>query len=97
MYATHVTDSGPSIGDLTLASVSKLRVGFETTGIYTTQSGRPLNPIGWNAAGQVVVPESNRLNATGISPNLPSGQRTIQRWFNVAAPIFSSAAGTREG
>jgi len=39
MYATHVTDSGPSIGDLTLASVSKLRVGFETTGIYTTQAG----------------------------------------------------------
>jgi hypothetical protein len=64
--------------------------GWQITGIYTTQSGRPLNPIGWNAAGQVVVPESNRLNATGISPNLPSDQRTIQRWFNVAA--FAPAA-----
>jgi hypothetical protein len=64
--------------------------GWQFSGIYTTQSGRPLNPIGWNAAGQVVVPESNRLNATGISPNLASKDRTIQRWFNVAA--FAPAA-----
>ena len=59
--------------------------GWQITGIYSAQSGRPLDPIGWNAAGQVVQPESNRLNATGINPNLPSDQRTLQRWFNVAA------------
>jgi hypothetical protein len=64
--------------------------GWQTSGIFTTQSGRPLNPIGWNAAGQVVVPESNRLNATGVDPNLPSEQRTVQRWFNAAA--FAPAA-----
>ena len=64
--------------------------GWEISGIYTTQNGRPLNPIGWNAAGQVVVPESNRLNATGISPNLPSKDRTLARWYNIAA--FAPAA-----
>jgi hypothetical protein len=64
--------------------------GWEISGIYAAQSGRPLNPIGWNAAGQVVVPESNRLNATGISPYLPKDRRTIQRWFNPAA--FAPAA-----
>jgi hypothetical protein len=70
--------------------------GWQITGIYSAQTGRPLNPIGWNAAGQVVVPESNRLNATGISPNLPSDQRTIQRWFNVAAfaPALPGTFGT---
>jgi Carboxypeptidase regulatory-like domain/TonB-dependent Receptor Plug Domain len=59
--------------------------GWQTSGIFTTQNGRPLNPIGWNAAGQVVVPESNRLAATGVDPNLPKDQRSLLRWFNVAA------------
>ncbi|HYP06612.1 MAG TPA: TonB-dependent receptor, partial [Bryobacteraceae bacterium] len=49
--------------------------GWQIAGIYTQQSGRPLNTNGWNAAGQVVVPENNRLNATGLDPYLPEEQR----------------------
>jgi hypothetical protein len=64
--------------------------GWQLSTIYTAQSGRPLNPIGWNAAGQVVVPESNRLNATGVSPYLSEDKRTLERWFNTAA--FAPAA-----
>jgi Carboxypeptidase regulatory-like domain len=70
---------------ITNAALDAVAGGWEVGGIFTVQSGRPLNPIGWNAAGQVVVPESNRLDMTGTDPNLPKEQRTIQRWFNVAA------------
>jgi hypothetical protein len=70
--------------------------GWQISGIYASQSGRPLDAIGWNAAGQVVVPESNRLNATGINPNLPSKDRTLARWFNTAAfaPALPGTFGT---
>ncbi len=78
------------------AVLSHVIGGWQVGGIYLIQSGRPLNPIGWNAAGQVVVPESNRLNATGIDPNLPESERSINRWFNPAgfAPALPGTFGT---
>ncbi len=59
--------------------------GWQASTIFTTQSGRPLYSIGWDAAGQVIPPDSNRYNATGIDPYLPSGKRSANQWFNLAA------------
>ena len=53
--------------------------------IFTAQSGRPLNPIGWDAAGQVISPDGNRINATGADPYLPSDRRSANQWFNIGS------------
>jgi hypothetical protein len=65
--------------------------GWQLSSILTARSGLPLDPTGWDAPDQILG--SNRLNATGISPNLPSDQRTLQRWYNVAA-FTPAPAGT---
>jgi len=60
--------------------------GWQTSGIFTAQSGRPLYlQAGWDAAGQVIGGNLDRLNATGIDPYLPSDKRSANQWFNVAA------------
>jgi len=60
--------------------------GWQTSSILTAQSGRPLYPIaGWDAAGQVIGGNWDRLNSTGIDPYLPSDQRGANQWFNLAA------------
>jgi hypothetical protein len=59
--------------------------GWQTSVIVTAQSGRPLYPIaGWDAAGQIIQGNWDRLNATGIDPYLPSDKRTADQWFNTA-------------
>ncbi len=58
--------------------------GWQLNGTFTQQNGQPMDPQGWDAAGQVVVPNSNRLNISG-NPNLPSDQRSIHAWFNASA------------
>jgi hypothetical protein len=65
--------------------LNQLVGGWETSGIFTAQSGRPLYPVAWDAAGQVIVGNQNRLNSTGLDPYLPSDQRSANQWFNLAA------------
>ncbi len=72
--------------------------GWELNGIFTDQNGQPMDPQGWDAAGQVVVPNSNRLDYVG-DPNLPRGTRSIHEWFNTPAfteplPSPTGAFGT---
>jgi hypothetical protein len=57
----------------------------------TWQSGLPINTqAGVDTAGTGGYGEI-RLNSTGISPNLSSGQRSTAQWYNVAA--FALPAG----
>jgi len=66
--------------------VNQLVGGWQTSGIFTAQSGRPLYMMaGWDAAGQVIVGNQDRLNATGIDPYLPSNKQSADQWFNVGA------------
>ena len=58
--------------------------GWQTSGIFTAQSGRPLYLFaGWDAAGQVIVGNQNRLNTTGSDPY--AAQQSANQWLNVAA------------
>jgi Carboxypeptidase regulatory-like domain/TonB-dependent Receptor Plug Domain/TonB dependent receptor len=59
--------------------------GWELSTILTAQSGRPLYGVGWDAAGQIIVPDANRFNSTGISPYLPSDQQDLNHYWNLAA------------
>jgi hypothetical protein len=60
--------------------------GWQTSGIFTAQSGRPLYLYaGWDAAGQIIQGNQNRLNASGLDPYLPSEQRSANQWLNIAA------------
>jgi hypothetical protein len=62
--------------------------GWQVTTIFTAQSGRPLNTVGWDSAGQVIQGVGERLNSTGISPY--AATPSANGWFNVAA--FSNPA-----
>ena len=58
--------------------------GWQLSTIFTAQSGRPLYPTaGWDAAGQVVQPNSNRFNATGKYPY--AANPTQYQWFDLTA------------
>jgi hypothetical protein len=66
--------------------LNQLVGGWQTGGIFTAQSGRPLYLFaGWDAAGQVIVGNQDRLNATGLDPYLPSDKQSANQWFNLAA------------
>jgi hypothetical protein len=72
--------------------------GWQVNAIVTDQSGQPMSPQGWDAAGQIVVPNSNRTDYVG-NPNLPRGTRSINAWFNKTAfteplPSPTGAFGT---
>jgi hypothetical protein len=70
--------------------------GWQTSTIFTAQSGRPLYPwAGWDAAGQVITGNLNRLNSTGISPYLPADKQSADQWFNLAA--FSNVTAGQFG
>jgi hypothetical protein len=59
--------------------------GWQVGSIITVQSGFPVNSAaGIDAAGTGGYGEI-RLNATGVSPNLPSNQRSVHNWWNQAA------------
>jgi carboxypeptidase family protein len=76
--------------------LNQLVGGWQTSAIFTAQSGRPLYlQAGWDAAGQVIGGNLDRLNSTGLDPYLPSGQRSANQWFNVAA--FSSPTAGQFG
>ena len=65
--------------------------GWQLTTNFTAQSGRPLNKVSWDAAGQIVQPSSNRLNSTGIDPY--NADPTANQWFNIGA-FTNPVAGT---
>ncbi len=76
--------------------VNQVVGGWQTSGIFTAQSGRPLYMMaGWDAAGQVIVGNQDRLNATGIDPYLPSNKQSADQWFNLGA--FSNVAAGQFG
>jgi hypothetical protein len=65
--------------------------GWQTSTIVTAQSGRPLYPVaGWDAAGQIIQGNWDRLNSTGLDPYLPSNKQSANQWFNIAG--FSNLA-----
>jgi hypothetical protein len=67
--------------------------GWQIGSIVTWQAGIALNTqAGVDTAGTGGYGEI-RLNSTGISPNLPSNQRTLKRWYNLAA-FALPASGT---
>jgi hypothetical protein len=71
--------------------VNQVFGGWQVGSIVTVQSGLPVNSAaGIDAAGTGGYGEI-RLNATGISPNLSSGQRSLHKWYNQAA--FALPAG----
>jgi len=70
--------------------------GWQTSSIFVASSGRPLYPVaGWDAAGQIIQGNWDRLNSTGIDPYLPSDQRGPNQWFNTKG--FSNLAPGQYG
>jgi hypothetical protein len=66
--------------------LNQLVGGWQTSVIFTAQSGRPLYLYaGWDAAGQIIQGNQNRLNATGLDPYPPSDKQSANQWFNIAA------------
>jgi hypothetical protein len=70
--------------------IDRLVGGWQVSTIFTAQSGRPINTVGWDAAGQVIQPNSNRLSSTGVSPY--AANPTANGWFNPAAFIIPTGA-----
>ena len=59
--------------------------GWQVGGILTLESGLPTTPaVGVELANQGGF-SGQRPNATGVNPNLPPGERAVNRWFNTAA------------
>jgi hypothetical protein len=60
--------------------------GWQLSSIVTIQSGRAGN-INTNFGGRnsLAYTDGERPNATGLPLNLPSGERTLDHWFNTAA------------
>jgi hypothetical protein len=60
--------------------------GWQTSTILTASSGRPLYLYaGYDAAGQVIVGNLDRIDTNGLDPYLPAGQQSANQWFNSKA------------
>lgn len=73
--------------------------GWQFNGITTINSGFYLS-TGSNVNNGVGTRAGNEADATGQPANLPSGQRTTQRWFNTAAfvdPPYTRFGNAGEG
>jgi hypothetical protein len=57
--------------------------GWQVSTIFTAQSGRPINTVTWDSAGQVIQGVGDRLNSTGISPY--AAHPNANGYFNLAA------------
>jgi hypothetical protein len=68
--------------------------GWQVNTILTAQSGRALDSIAWDAGGQVVQPNANRLDSTGINPTAANADQ--HQWFNLAS-MSNPVAGTCVG
>ena len=69
--------------------VNAVAGGWQLTTIFTAQSGRPLNTVGWDSAGQIIQGAGERINSTGISPY--AANPTANGYFNLAAFQNTSA------
>ncbi len=75
---------GRAIGGDVGPGWNRLVGGWQINGITSYQSGRPFtinSPFDQSNTGSSNI----RPDATGISPDLPSDQRSVQRWLNAAA------------
>jgi hypothetical protein len=63
--------------------VKQLAANWQTNAIITVQSGSPFNVFD-SRDRSLTGSSGDRPNLICPSPNLPSGQRTIQEWFNVS-------------
>jgi len=72
--------------------------GWRVSGIGTLASGRPLVLGGVTASNGVSTGLGAYANVVG-NPKVPSGEQTLDRWFNTAAftqpPPFTFGTGTR--
>ncbi len=64
--------------------------GWQMTSIFTAQSGRVINTASWDAAGQVIQPNSNRLSSNGSNPY--ADNPTANGYFNVKNLYLPTAA-----
>jgi hypothetical protein len=77
-------------------ALSHVLGGWRFNGIVALQSGYPFSVIDTGDPNRDTVPDNDRTNVTG-DPNLPSGERTPERWFNTSAfsrfvpPSFGNA------
>jgi hypothetical protein len=60
--------------------------GWQVSSIFNAASGRPLYAYaGWDAAGQIIGGNWNRLDVTGADPYLPADKRSANQWFNIGS------------
>ena len=74
----------PSLGGSVSPGWNRLVGGWQINGITSYQSGRAFtisSPFDHSNTGSSNI----RPDATGISPDLPSEERSVQRWINAAA------------
>src|SRR5450432_1021468 len=64
---------------------SALLGGWQMGSIITLQTGLPFILLSGLDAANAGGQGNQRPSATGVSPNLPGGQRNTQKWFNTAA------------
>jgi len=64
--------------------VSHVLGGWQLTGIATIQSGYPFTVIDTGDPSRDTVADNDRTDVSG-DPNLPTGDRTPDKWFNTAA------------
>jgi hypothetical protein len=59
--------------------------GWRIGGILTLESGLPVTPAAGRDTTNTGVGAGNRPMLTGVDPNLPSGERTVDRFFRTEA------------
>lgn len=69
--------------------------GWQVNGITTAQSGPPISPSLSNGSAEINCGPSGIVRPDLVgNPKLPSGQQTINHWFNVAAFAIPGQDGT---
>jgi hypothetical protein len=65
--------------------------GWQTTGIFTLQSGTPFSALMSTDVPNTVDGGVLRPEATSKNGNLPRGQRNVNRWFDTSAFTLPAA------
>lgn len=74
--------------------VSSVLGGWRLSGITSLQSGSPFSVLDTSDPGLDGTPDNDRPDVIR-NPNLPSGQRTPERWFDTAAFVRFVASANR--
>lgn len=84
---------GRRLGGNMPAVADALLGGWQLGGILTLESGLPATPNAGRDTGNIGTGSGNRPDATGVDPNLPSDERTVDHFFNTEAfaqpPIYT--------